>query len=54
MMLSFLFCNCFVRSFIIGVRLVFIGVGKSIGLLGLNLKRVKTGMVFVDEYYEML
>ena len=54
MMFFLLFYNCFIWSSIIRIQLVFIGVGKSIGFLGLNPKRAETGVVPVDEYYKML
>ncbi len=54
MTFSLLSRNCFVRSFAIGVRLVFIGAGKFVGPLGSNPKRAEAGVVPVDECHEVL
>jgi len=54
MILSFLFRNCFIRFFIIKVRLVFIKANKSINLLKSNLKKAETRVVPIDEYHKIL
>ncbi len=46
--------NCFIQSFVTGIRSVFIKVSKFIGSLGLNPKRVETEVVPIDECYKML
>ncbi len=53
-MFSFLSYNYFVRSSIVGVRLVFIGINKFVDPLKSNLKKTEVGVVLVDEYYKML
>jgi len=53
-MFSFLFYNCFIRSSVVKVQLVFIEIDKSIGPLRLNFKRAEVGMVPVDKYHKVL
>ena len=53
-MFFLLFRNCFVRSFIVKVRFVFIKASKSISLLKSNLKKAEVRVVSVDEYYKIL
>ena len=54
MTFSFLSHNYFIQSSIVGIRLVFIEVGKFVDPLRSNLKKAEIGVVLVDEYYKML